>query len=225
MYSLTADQLTSIASLAKAVASTSDHDTAPILGSVLVHGDVDNGRLIITATDRYVAAELSLKLRIEEDYPNEFVDDFKVGHQLFARVAPMLKSLQLRTDPMAHYRLELLAADGRVFTRISDQWDATARTIADLEPAGNFPPVGRLFPPYGEDVDDIPARIRFNLGLIAKLCGISLPGERPVTAKAAVWDFTYKRSTSSDKAGPVIATRHLDQDTIRVLIQPNNMLR
>jgi hypothetical protein len=201
---MTHAQLATIASLAACAASD---DTMPIIGGI--HLQATDGRLIATATDRYVAGSIEL-------YGDTFSGEFELtamAHVLTKFVTASKLTGRHNTD-VARITLTVEGSDDTMITMtLSDS--ATGASVTSPTIRGTFPPLERLFPV----IDDAPASIGhygISATLLAKLAKINVLGEKNPT-----WIVQHGQS---EKIAPVlyhvpVAGRAL----IRVLVQPKRI--
>lgn len=221
---LTYAQIVSLTSLGKSFASSDDVVASTIravhvaLAAPVVIEGADAppvpASLTATATDRFMAAVLTLPVG---DNVTLEPGDLMVPVTVLTRAVALYKGD--RTG-VAHYVLEEVTGDGHVGVRIRDEYDGSI--VGDLQPHGNFPPVGRLFPT--DDVTrDIPGGVHIVAGKWSQLAGFTFPGETVKAGKESAWRIQAAGEPSSTgKPGPVLATRDTrDGFAVRVLIQPN----
>lgn len=199
-FSLTNAQLIAIASLVNA--GTRD-PYPPILGGIQL--TVTPSTVTATATDRYVAAELSFPLgETEHTIPDEGVSIVIDSPNLVALAKEKCGFTFTFTQDEGAYPI---TAEGDA--------NGVVRTFPNL--AGNFPPVARLF--YEDATDDLPNGIVLNLAYLGRLSKLLLPGEKTAAAAGKnPWTMSYR---NSHKHAPVMLTRENGMGSYRALIQPN----
>jgi hypothetical protein len=176
-----------------------------------IHLQVTDGRLIATATDRYVAGSIEL-------YGDTFTGEFELtamAHVLTKFVTASKLTGRHNTD-VARITLTVEGSDDTMVNMtLSDTGTGASVTTPAIR--GTFPPIERLFPVINADEPPIEYGVR-NYGisatLLAKLAKINVLGD-----KAPTWIVQHNAATA--KPAPVlyyvpVAGRAL----IRVLIQP-----
>jgi hypothetical protein len=226
-YTLTIDALQSVANIQKFGASTKDAQMTPILGSLSL--TVDNGSLTVVATDRYRVAELTIPAPKDFGTPSASADlaegyadgSASIPFALLDRAVTMFKGERSTTQPRVIIETTPADETHRPDTvTIRDLWDAHNMVSAPAQ-AGTFPPVARLFPESGTEVDFMAGTL-LNFALFASVAALYLPGEKPTDAKQLPWAMSAKRSDNPTKSGPIQLTRRSTYDgaSLRVLIQP-----
>lgn len=218
MYTLTAGQIESLASLAKAVAKPADPMT-PILQNL--HLSRDGDQLVAIATDRYIAAEVRFNLDVADW--DQGPEEILLGADSAIRALALTKASRM---PAAHFTITRVEGDGFHTIEVRDLYEPTI--IADREVTGNFPPVARLFP--GPDVEmGATPRTALNLSFLARVGQILLPGERTAGLKSVAWTMASSPVENAAKPGPVLFTRggagSGSGSSARVLVQPNTLVK
>lgn len=213
IFTLTYEQMLAVASLQH---MASKDDVTPVLTGIELH--VTPTTLTATATDRYVVGQLITQLQqgLENDVPEEGVK-ILLPRADVAQVARMRSEIQLTFDA---------PADARQSVSVTASAVRDHRSLTFPSIYGNFPPVDRLF--YDDPTEDIPSGIAFNMGLLARVTKLLLPGEKSTTtAVLSPWVLKYQTMTSvqNKKMSPLMAERGNGRDRFRVLVQPNVSLR
>lgn len=210
-FYLSAPQLASLAALTNAGRKDA---AVPILGTVNL--TATPSEVTARATDRYMAAILTFPLG---DTAHTLPDD---GVTLTIEAADLIALAKEK----AGFMLTVGEAEANGATLITAEGDAYGVTRTFRTATGNFPPVARLFP--DEAPDDLPGGVMLNMGLLARLAKLTLPGEKPVEAARAPYALTYRDPQSKHgNHAPILASREgrADHDrpapSLRVLVQPN----
>lgn len=207
-FYLSAVQLAALSAFT--VAGSKDKVT-PVLTATQLH--VTPTTVTALATDRYIAAELTFPL-------GDTVHTLSAeGSTLLIPNTTLVDLAKLKIGMMLTWEDD---AEGAHIVHVNtDSIEIGSRTFLTM--AGNFPPVGRLFP--DETPDDLPGGILLNMAHVARLSKLTLPGEKLGDAAQAPWALTYDAPKEyTTKHRPILASRQWGDRTetaLRVLIQPS----
>lgn len=207
MFTVTSSQLASIATVVK-FGATADRITPIIQYGQLV---ADGETLTVTATDRYVAVVATYKLETPAVEPVTMlvhVDELTAAAKAFTAGAITFRMVDSTTAAVVAI----------------ESPNMPGRTFGGLEPGGNYPPVGKLFPTPDVELVEPMAGLCLNMATLGRIATIKLPGERGTAHKSAgwrVWGTPQSEpilgSTRPRKSGPILVTR----GDVKILVQPN----
>lgn len=212
---MTREQFHAIASLAP---FASRDDATPVIQSVSIQQHVKT--VTAYATDRYRVAEMVIE---NENYvvvnDSPLIVSAKAMTQ-FAKMTPKGSTGEITIRYIEEEfakRIEFSTPHGHLFSDTLNQTHS-----------GNYPPVARLFPE--RDAEKLPFNpLTLNTNFVASAAKLFTPGECNTTPakRSANFEFsgTVSENANPKKPQPVLLTREDATAKIRVLIQPNLMLR
>lgn len=210
-FTLTYEQVLAVASLQH---MASKDDVTPVITGINI--TVTPTELTASATDRYVVGVLTFPLdqKLVHDVPEE-------GSTILVHRSDMIQVARLRSDMTFSF---VPSDDGRKSVSVQAQTPHDGRSLIFPTIYGTFPPVARLID--DDPTDDLPNGIGVNMGLIARVTKLLLPGEKSAaTAVLSPWVLKYKAPTDPKKLAPIHAYRQNGSAQYRVLIQPTLRLR
>lgn len=200
--SLSANQVQSIATLANV--TPAGRDVTPVLEAINVV--VADGRYTATATDRYVAAEVSDHL-VHHDHDGAFMLDRKAWTELAKRAKAE--------------RVDFDFTVGERTVAVSTSFGLSVGEYLLAE--GNYPAVDQLFDRAAGNRAEL-GTVSLNPDNLTRLGKVLTAGEIALTGPARKklgLAFTFSGGGTAAKPAPVIVHRHNAEDNgFRGLVQP-----
>lgn len=210
-FTLTYEQVLAVASLQH---MASKNDVTPVLTGINIH--VTPTEVTASASDRYVVGVLTFPLdkKLVHDVPDE-------GSAILVHRSDMVQVARLRSDMTFSF---VPSDDGRKSVSVQAHTPHDGRSIIFPTIYGTFPPVARLI--EDDPTDNLPGGIALNMGLVARVTKLLLPGEKSTsTAVLSPWVLKYKAPSGPKMLAPIQAHRQSGLAKFRVLIQPSMVLR